>query len=294
MRIGWIGLGDIGAPMAARIHQAGHPLTVWNRTASRMGPFAELGVATASSAADLAERTDIVFLCIDTPAGLDAVLFGPGGVTEAGSRPRLVVDTSTMHPHVAVENAERLAEVGVAMIDAPVSGGSQGAAAGTLAVLVGGERDCVELARPAISSFAGRITHLGPLGSGQVGKACNQMINFATMAAIAEATAMGSAFGLDLDLLPTALTGGLADSAMLREYIRASAAGEATGITGIVNGLRALYLGAADAPLGGRVDILLKDLGAAVDVARSHGSAAPMSGALEGLYRMLLHQQGAS
>lgn len=291
MRIGWIGLGDIGAPMAARVQQAGLDLTVWNRTASRMAPLMELGVPTTSSAAELADRTDVVFLCIDTSAGLDAVLFGAGGVTEARNPPRLVVDTSTMHPDVAITNAERLASSGVAMIDAPVSGGPQGAAAGTLAVFVGGAASDVEVAQPAMSCYAGRITHLGSVGSGQVGKASNQMINFATMAAIAEATAMGAAFGLDVDKLPTAMLGGLAESAMLREYIRASEAGEEGGVTGIINGLRALYLGAADAPVGGRVDILLKDLGAAVDVARSHGSAAPVSGVLEGLYRVLQHSQ---
>ena len=294
MRIGWIGLGNIGAPMALRIHQAGHSLTVWNRTGSRMSPFADLGVTTAHSAADLAARSEVVFLCIDTPGGLDTVLFGPEGVAEAEARPRLVVDTSTMHPRIAIENAGRLAGSGVAMIDAPVSGGPQGAAAGTLAVLVGGDTDSVELARPVMAAYAGRITHLGPLGSGQVAKASNQMINFATMAAIAEGTAMGAAFGLDLTRLPTALNGGLADSAMLREYIRASEAGEGTGIAGIINGLRALYLGTGDASAGGRVDILLKDLGIAVDVARAHGSAAPVSGVLEGIYRVLLHQQGPS
>lgn len=280
--------------MAARIHAAGLSLTVWNRTASRMAPFADLGVSTAGSAADLAERSDVVFLCIDTPAGIEEVLFGPSGVTAAAAPPRLVVDNSTTHPRLTVEYAERLSASGVSMVDAPVSGGPQGAAAGTLAVLVGGEPWAVELARPALESYAGRISHLGPLGSGQVAKACNQVINFATMAAIAEATAIGAAYGLDTLLLPTALTGGLADSAMLREYIRASAAGEGSGIAGIVNGLRATYVGEADAPVGGRIDILLKDLGVAVDVARSHGSAAPLSGMLEGLYRMLLHKQGAS
>jgi 3-hydroxyisobutyrate dehydrogenase len=180
------------------------------------------------------------------------------------------------------------------MIDAPVSGGSQGAAAGTLAVLVGGNPGDVELARPTLSSFTGQITHLGPLGSGQVAKACNQMINFATMAATDEATAMGAPFGLDAASLSTALTGGLAESAVLRRHIRAPAAGEGTGITGIVNGLRALYVGQADAGVGGRVDILLKDLGVALDVARSQGSAAPVSGVLDGVNRMLLHHPGVS
>lgn len=294
MRIGYVGLGEIGAPMALRIHDAGHQLTVWNRTASRMAAFLERGVATAGSAAQLADRSDIVFLCIDTPAGIEEVLFGPDGIAAASEPPQLVVDNSTMHPRITKSFAARLSGSGIAMIDAPVSGGPKGAAAGTLAVLVGGDPEHVELARPALESYAGRITHLGPLGAGQVGKACNQMINFATMAAIAEATAMGAAFGLNTDELPTSLTGGLADSAMLREYIRASAAGEGSSVTGIINGLRALYTGQQDSDLGGRVDILLKDLGVAVDVARTHGSAAPVSGLLDGVYRMLLHQQGAS
>jgi 3-hydroxyisobutyrate dehydrogenase len=294
MRIGWIGLGNIGAPMAARIHAAGLPLTVWNRTASRVAPFADLGAATATSATDLADRSEVVFVCIDTPAGLEDVLFGADGVAASAFPPRLVVDTSTMHPEVAFANAARLAETGVAMLDAPVSGGPRGAAEGTLTTFVGGQGADLETARPAMAAYASRITHLGPLGSGQVGKLCNQMIGFATMAAIAEATSMGAAFGLDREALPTALTGGLADSTMLREYIRATDAGEGTGTTGIINGLRALYLGGADAPVGGRVDILLKDLGAAVDVAHRHGSAAPLSGTMQGLYRMLVHHQGVA
>lgn len=293
MRIGWIGAGNIGAPMAMRVHDAGLPLTVWNRTRSRMDGFADAGAATAGSATELADRTDVVFTCIDTAKGLDEVLFGAEGVIASSSRPRLVVDTSTMHPEVSRAHAGRLAEAGIALLDAPVSGGPRGAAAGTLASFVGGEASDLEIARAAMACYSGRITHLGSLGSGQVGKLCNQMIGFATMAAIAEATALGAAFGLDRAALPSALTGGFADSTMLREYIRASEAGEGTATTGIINGLRALYVGEADAPAGGRIDILLKDLGAAVDVAHSHGSAAPLSGTMQGLYRMLLHQQGA-
>jgi 3-hydroxyisobutyrate dehydrogenase len=291
MRFGWIGLGDIGAPMAMRIHQAGLPLTVWNRTTSRMQPFADAGAATAGSAAEVAAASDVVLLCIDSPDGLDAVLFGPAGVADASAPPRLVVDTSTMHPQVSIDIAARLAGSGIAFVDAPVSGGPQGAAAGTLSVFAGGAEEHVALARPALEAFAGRITHLGPLGSGQVGKACNQVINFTTMAAIAEATSLGEAFGLDVDLLVRAITGGLADSAMLREYIRATDAGESSGITAIVNGLRSLYVESSAHPTGGRVDILLKDLGAALDVARRNNSAAPVSGVLEGVYRMLLHRQ---
>jgi 3-hydroxyisobutyrate dehydrogenase len=292
MRIGYIGLGDIGAPMALRMHRAGLDLIVWNRTGSRLAPFVAAGVRTASSPADLAGQVDVLFLCIDTPEGIDEVLFGPVGVTSSSrSLPRLVVDSSTMHPAFAQHTAERLALSGVSMLDAPVSGGPLGAAAGTLSVFVGGAAEDLELARPALASFAGRVTHLGPLGCGQVGKLCNQVVNFATMAAIAEATALARSFGLDSQALPAAMTGGLADSAMLREYVRASSAGEAGGITGMVNGLRAMYTGGSpDAPEGGRVDVLLKDLDALIDVARAHRSAAPLSGAMSALFRMLQHR----
>lgn len=290
MRVGWIGLGDIGAPMARRVADAGLHLTVWNRTASRSEPFAARGVGVAASARELAAAVDVVVTCIDTAHGLDEVLFGPAGAAAGVPAPRLVVDCSTMHPDVSRRQAAGLAEHGIALLDAPVSGGPLGAAAGTLAVFVGGADHDVAFARPVLEAYGSRITHLGPLGCGQVGKLCNQLVNFATMAAIAEASALGAAFGIDDRALPLAMSGGLADSAMLREYDRGRSAGESTGITGIVDGLRDLLLGTGMGPSGGRVDILLKDLDAALDVARAAGSATPVSGQLDGLYRILLNR----
>ncbi|MDR7254274.1 3-hydroxyisobutyrate dehydrogenase-like beta-hydroxyacid dehydrogenase [Nocardioides sp. BE266] len=290
MRVGWIGLGEIGMPMAERLG-ADHELVVWNRTPERMAGLAAAGAGTAGSAVELAERVEVVLTCIDTPEGLDEVLFGDRGIASAARPPRLVIDHSTMHPAVSCDQANRLAEAGMAFVDAPVSGGPRGARAGTLALFVGGMTADVEVVRQVASSYAGRITHLGPLGSGQVGKLCNQVVNFATMAAIAEATALGAAFGLDDALLPEAMSGGLADSHMLQEYARGRSAGESTNITGIITGLRGMLLGDDDTLSGGRVDILLKDLGAALEVAREVGSPAPLSGLLDGLYRMLLNEQ---
>jgi 3-hydroxyisobutyrate dehydrogenase-like beta-hydroxyacid dehydrogenase len=288
MRVGWIGLGEIGAPMAFRL--AGrHELVVWNRTEAKTAPFAEAGVATADSPAQLAANVDVVLTCIDSPKGLDEVLFGPSGVAAATQLPHIVVDHSTMHPNLTQEQGARLAELGVGMVDAPVSGGPRGAEAGTLAAFLGGAEEDVEAVQPVVAAYADRVTHLGPLGSGNVAKLCNQIINFATMAAIAEATALGAAFRLDDAALPAAMSGGLADSNMLREYARGRSAGESTSITGIINGMRRQLLGSSDEPAGGRVDILLKDLGAALEVGRSAGCALPVSGALDGLYRMLLN-----
>jgi 3-hydroxyisobutyrate dehydrogenase len=291
MDVGFVGLGEIGAPMAMRVHLAGHRLIVWNRTHSKMAAFVAEGVEVAGSAREAADRAEVLILCIDSAAGLQDVVLGPGGVLEARRLPRVVVDCSTVHPDLARDLGRRTAEHGAGFVDAPVSGGPRGAELGTLAVFVGGADQDVALARPALDSF-GRVSHLGPLGSGQVAKLCNQIVNFATMAALAEATATGRAFGLDADALLAAMDGGLADSAMRREYARGRAAGEHTNVTGIINSLRGLLLGREDGPPGGRIDILLKDLGAAVDVARATGVAAPVTGVLEGVYRILHTGQG--
>ena len=287
MRIAWIGLGDIGAPMAHRVGAA-HDLVVWNRTAERMVPFR----ARATSAAEAASGADVVLTCIDTPAGLEEVIWGATGIAAAATPPGLVVDTSTMHPDVARDHAERLAAHGIGFVDAPVSGGPKGAAAGTLAVFLGGPDDDVALARVVVTAFAGRVTHLGPVGSGQVGKLGNQLVNFATMAALAEACALGTTYGLDTAAQLEAMGGGLADSAMLQEYRRGRGAGEAGGITGIVNHLRTHLTGVDDGPVDGRVDILLKDLTAALAVAHARDVALPASERLEVLYRALSGAEG--
>jgi 3-hydroxyisobutyrate dehydrogenase len=289
--VGFIGLGDIGAPMAGRIAAGGFDLTVWNRTSSKMTPLEAAGAHVAESAVEVAERCEVVCTCIDTVQGLDEVLHGERGVVRAAHPPRIVVDNSTMPVAVTRRMGDQLAAHGIALVDAPVSGGPLGAAAGTLAVLVGGAESDVEAVRPILESYAGQITHLGPLGSGQIAKACNQMLNFATMAAIAEAVALATAHGLDVTRLPGALAGGLADSAMLREYARGSEAGEHHGITGIVEGLTALCLGVPAPEPGGRTDVLLKDLGAALEAARSGGSAAPVASVLDGVFRMVWCRQ---
>lgn len=271
-RIGFIGLGDIGLPMAMRLHECGHDLMVWNRTASRSRAFAERGVAVARTAAELAEACDIVCLCLINADAVEAVVFGPEGVAEAKSAPRLLIDHSTISPRNTIDFAERLgARTGTSWLDAPVSGGPAGARAGTLAVMAGGRAIDFEVAAPQLHSL-GRATHVGSLGMGVTAKACNQVIGFTIAAAIAEGLACARAAGLPPIELAEIMTGGLGDSVALAEYRRASAAGETGSIKGIIDAYIDLINGYVRPEYAGKLDILHKDVGIAREIA---GEMAP-------------------
>lgn len=268
-RIGFIGLGAIGAPMAMRILDAGHALRVHNRSAARLEPFVARGAPTAASAAALARECDIVFLCVSDTAAVEAVVFGPDGLAAGARADSLVVDLSTIHPVQTQEFAQRLTQAcGAAWVDAPVSGGPAGARAGTLAVMAGGEARDVERARPILMSFAGRVTHMGPVGCGMATKACNQILNFGTGAVVAEALNFAARFGIDPGLLPEAVAGGFADSNVLRHYGRDMVAGIYKG-----NGLTAM-----------------KDIDIVLDLARRTGSALPMTSLVASFFRMQIAQ----
>lgn len=268
-RIGFIGLGDIGAPMAQRIAQAGHPLRVYNRSAAKAQPFAERGVPVAASIAELVRECDIIFTCVSDTAAVENVVFGAGGIAESGRAGMLFVDVSTIHPVTTREMSARLKRDHlIGWVDAPVSGGSSGARAGTLAVFAGGETDDVERARPVLMSFAGRVTHMGGSGSGMAGKICNQMLSFATAAVIAETLNLAARFGMDPTLLPEAIAGGFADSNVMRHYGRAMIEGTYCGST--------------------RTGV--KDMDIAVDLARLTGSPIPMTGLVSSMFRLALAQ----
>jgi 3-hydroxyisobutyrate dehydrogenase-like beta-hydroxyacid dehydrogenase len=292
LRVGYIGLGNIGAPMAERIARAGLPLTVWNRTASKMAPLLAAGAQSASSPLDLAQRCDVVCLCLDSVAAAERVLFEADGLVRAASKPRLVIDHSTLHPDASIALAQRLAEVGVALIDAPVSGGAVGARNGTLAVMVGGAAEEVEAARPVIGCYAHKITHMGPVGSGQASKACNQIINFGTLTSIAEALALGAAFGLDIRRLPDALEGGFADSNMLREYARGAAGGDLPHMTRLGDWLSSLLRGQPDPAAAGRLRMVLKDLAIVRELGQTRGTRTPVTELVAGCFQALQHPGG--
>jgi 3-hydroxyisobutyrate dehydrogenase len=266
-RIGFIGLGNIGAPMAMRIVDAGHPLRVYNRGPNRADPFAARGVPVAPSAAALARECDIVFMCVSNTAAVEAVVFGPDGVAAGGRTGMLVVDLSTIHPQATRDMAARLARThGMGWVDSPVSGGPGGAAAGTLAAMVGGSTQDVERVRPVLRAFAGKVTHMGPAGNGMATKACNQMLSFGACAVACETLNLAARFGLDPNQLLEAVTGGFADSNMLRHYGKQITSGNFSGNTVTA----------------------MKDLEIGLDMARLTASPLPMISMVASFFRMAL------
>jgi 3-hydroxyisobutyrate dehydrogenase len=268
-RIGFVGLGDIGAPMALRVQAAGFPLTVWNRTPGRCAPLAAAGAAVAPDLPTLARAADIVSLCVTDADAVESVVFGAHGLASALSPGQLVVDHSTIQPTRTRAFAARLREqCGCAWVDAPVSGGSVGAAAGTLAVFAGGSAADVARATPLLRTFGGQVTHMGEVGCGHATKACNQLINVGTIAVVAESMSLAARFGIDARLLPTALAGGFADSSILRHY-----------------GPKL-----ADASFSGQTATTLKDLGIVLEMGRQTGAPLPVISLLESLLRRVVAQ----
>ena len=217
--IGFIGLGAMGEPMARHLMARGHRLHLWARRAASLAPFAHDPVTVHATPAALAAATDAAFTIVTGSDDVRALALSedpahPGFVQ--GARPGwLHVDMSTIAPDCARELAAAHAARGLQWLDAPVSGGSAGARAGTLAVMVGGEADALERARPLLEAFSSRIVHIGPAGAGQVAKACNQMIMVAAIEACAEAMRLAGAHGLDLAKVREALLGGSAGSRVL-------------------------------------------------------------------------------
>lgn len=289
-KIGYIGLGDIGGPMAERIKSAGWSLTVWNRTPAKAEPLLQAGAEAADSPADLASRCDVIFTCLGSVEAMHDVLSGPRGMLQGQDiRTRLVVDSSTVPPADAVAFAQKLAAASISFVDAPVSGGAIGARAGTLAVMVGGASSDVAMASPILQSFASKVTHLGPVGSGQAMKACNQVLNFGTMAALAEAIALGGRYGLTPQAVAEAVTGGFAESNVSREFSRSLAADDASPVRLLVETLDAFYGGHIRRELSGNLSILMKDLAMALDMARARGVPLPVISHFDSVFRMIQH-----
>ncbi len=214
-RVGFIGLGIMGRGMARNILKAGFPLRVWNRTASRMDELAVEGAGPASSPGDLAFHSDIIITCVSDTPDVEQVLLGEGGVIH-GARPgSLVIDMSTISPRATQRIAAHLAERHIHMLDAPVSGGSEGAARGTLSIMVGGDVTQFERALPVFQAMGTTITHLGPIGAGQTTKLVNQILVVGHALAMSEALLFAQAGGVDLRKALEAVSGGAAGSWML-------------------------------------------------------------------------------
>lgn len=218
MKVGFIGLGIMGRPMALNLLKGGFDLTVWARRAESMAPLLEAGAKGAASAAEVAAACDVVFSMVADAADVEQVALGAGGVAE-GARPGLIyVDMSTIAPSAAQSIAARLAERGVVMLDAPVSGGEVGAINGGLTIMVGGDGAAFETARPLFACMGKAATLIGASGAGQVAKACNQILTGVGVLAVAEAFNFARKSGVDAGKVREALLGGFAYSRILENH----------------------------------------------------------------------------
>ena len=214
-RIGFIGLGIMGRPMAGHLADAGYAVTVWNRTRSKMTPLVERGATPGESPKDVAARSDITITMVaDTPDVLDVIL-GPEGVLHGVRRGSVVVDMSTISPVATREIAQQLRERGAEMLDAPVSGGEKGAVDAALSIMVGGKPEVFERVLPVFQKMGKAIVHLGDIGAGQVTKACNQLVLALTLLGVAEALTLARKAGVDPAKVRAALLGGFAQSRVL-------------------------------------------------------------------------------
>ena len=215
MRVGFVGLGVMGLPMVGHLLAAGHDVAVWARRPESAAPIVAAGAVACGSPAELAARSEVVISIVTASADVEQLAFGPGGLVEGFAPGSIHVDMSTIAPGTARRLAVRYAGRGIAWLDAPVSGGGQGAIDATLALMVGGRADVLERVRPLFGCLGKTVVHMGEAGAGQVAKACNQMIMVSVIQAVAEAMRLAGAHGLDLAKVLEALQGGSAASRVL-------------------------------------------------------------------------------
>ena len=268
--VGFVGLGTMGAAMAANAARAGFDVSAWNRTPGRAADLGGLGVRVLDSPAEVAAASEVVITMVSDTPDVEAVLFGENGVADGAKEGTLVVDMSTISPSATRDFAARLAGKSIQMIDAPVSGGSEGAKKGTLSIFVGGETADLERARPVLESLGSTITHVGPIGAGQAVKAVNQVILAGTNLGVAEGIDLAIKAGLDVDQVVAALSGGAAQS-----WVLATRSGRMTD---------------NDYPLGFKVALHRKDLGIALGLARENGASLPVTALCEAIEAGLIGQ----
>ena len=215
-RIGFIGLGIMGQGMVRNLLKAGFEVLIWNRTAKRMDPLIETGAKGTNSPADLASKCDVVITCVSDTPDVKEVVLGEKGVIHGAKSGALVIDMSTISPQATREMASKLAEKGIHMLDAPMSGSSEGAADGTLTIMIGGDAEQVARAMPYFEAMGKTITHIGGHGAGQMVKLVNQILVVVNTLAVGEALLFAQAGGLDLKKTLEAVTQGAGGSWMLQ------------------------------------------------------------------------------
>lgn len=215
MRVGFIGLGVMGRPMALNLLRARHEVTVWARRPESAEPLVERGATAAASPAELAARCDVVFTMLTSTADVEHVLLGEDGVASGAEAGLVVIDTSTIDPSATRTIAAALAGQGIEMLDAPVSGGPHGARDATLSIMVGGDAAALERVRPALDAVGAKVRHMGGHGAGQATKACHQLLLLITAQGVAESLNLARRAGLDVGQVREAMLDGMASSRVL-------------------------------------------------------------------------------
>ena len=256
-RVGFIGLGIMGMPMARNLMEAGYKLTVHNRSPEKAEELGKEGAAVAATPREVAENSDVVITMLPDSPQVREVVAGEEGVLEGISEGALLIDMSTISPVVTEELAEALQEKGASMLDAPVSGGDVGAIEGTLSIMVGGEQADFQRAKPLFEAMGKTITHVGPTGAGQVTKAANQVVVALTIEAVSEALVLGSAGGVSAQKILEVLSGGLASNKVMEVK-------------------REKFLSHSFEP-GFRSELHHKDLGIALAAGREYGVVMPVT-----------------
>jgi len=255
--LGFIGIGLMGKPISLRLLDAGFSVNVWNRNPEKLQPVIDAGAKAYCSVAELVRASEVIILCLADTAVVESIV--RNDILTSGTSGKLLIDLSSIHP----ENTRQLASLlhdkcAMGWVDAPVSGGVAGAEQGSLAIMAGGSAKNIEIARIVLAPLYTQLTHMGEVGCGQITKICNQMIVSCNVLVIAEMMALAKQAGVDAKQIPTALSGGFADSKPLQIVGSEMAAGTFE-------------------PIKWRVKTLLKDLNMAVDLSVKQGNAVPMS-----------------
>jgi 2-hydroxy-3-oxopropionate reductase len=269
-KVGFVGLGIMGTSMARNLIEDGHELVIHNRTRAKAEKLAKLGAEVATSPREVAGRSDVIITMLPGPPEVEEVLAGENGLLEGVRDGSLIVDMSTSSPLLAQELSRTANTRGVGMLDAPVSGGDIGAIEGTLSIMVGGEKEDFERARPLFEAMGKTIVHVGAAGAGQIVKACNQIVVALVIEAVSEALVLGSKAGVKPEKVMEVLSGGLAANKVME-----------------VKGEKFL---SHDFAAGGKVEYHRKDLGIALAAGREYGVALPVTALVDQLFGTLVAQ----
>ena len=269
-RIGMVGLGALGLPMAINLRRAGLTLQVHTRSRSAEQDPQLAGASPCESPAETADKVSVLLLCVSDDRAVNEVLFGQGGAVERLQPGSIVIDCSTISPKGAQQAAAQLERIGVHYLDAPVTGGTEGARAGTLTVLVGGDATALAKVRPLLEVIGGSVHHIGPVGRGQQAKAVNQVLVAGSYAAVAEAVALGQRLELPMKQVIEALKSGAAGSWALNHRSEAMLQG--------------------NYPLGFKLSLHHKDLGIALETGSSVELDMPITALVKQLENDLIQQ----